>query len=143
MCLGITLLGGVSLAQENATGARERALANCPSAVPGAVTRVRDVPGGVQVTVRASNRFAVKQIRLRARQNLRPRRPSSPLVEHTGRATGGGRIGYCPLVRGYTRATVRNLPDGATVTVRPIDRRDLALLRKTARERAAALRGVL
>jgi hypothetical protein len=142
--VGLLAVGGVSRAEEgDQTGPRPRALTNCPSAVPGSTTRVRNVPGGIEVTVRSSNRFAARQIRTRARASRRPLRAGSELVEHSGRATGGGRIGYCPVVRGYTRLSVKNVPDGATITIRPIDRRDLATLRRTSRERAAALRGVL
>src|SRR5262249_54781150 len=103
--------GGVGRAEQaDRSGPRARAMTNCPNAVPGASTEVRDVRNGVLVTVRARGAWAVEQVRRRARIAT-PAVVGAPLG-HTGRGTGGGRIGYCPAVRGYTRISVTNVRGG-------------------------------
>jgi hypothetical protein len=136
--------GGASLAKElphDMTGKREQRMKQCPSAVPGATTKVVDRKDGVEVTVTAPSATSAEEIRNRARhQEAVSLQPARGAIEHTGEGTGSGKLGYCPGMIQATQVTAEDVPDGARLIIRAADPDQVKKLQKTAHERAQALR---
>ncbi|MGZ3439421.1 MAG: hypothetical protein ACXVDD_07885, partial [Polyangia bacterium] len=89
--------GSVASAKETSedmTGKKERQMAECPSAVPDAKTKVEDTKSGVVVSVTAADPAARDEIRRRARvqQNV-GMQTQRGAIEHTGGGTGSGKFG--------------------------------------------------
>ena len=126
---------------ENMTGKRELGMEHCPSAVPGARTRVADTDGGVVVTVTApGDPLAAAEIRRRVQFQLQiVDQPERSAIEHTGLGTGSGRYGYCPGMIEHTSLDARWRSDGAVLTVRADRPADVPRLRAQTRKRARAL----
>lgn len=120
----------------SAEGAGVRKMANCPSAVEGAKTVVKDSKAGVIVTV-TGNADTVKDIRERAKHAAEvSKKKEGPKVEHTAEGKGGGGLGRCPVVvDGETTVDVKDIPDGVEITVKA--NKDVPALQKEAKARAA------
>ena len=128
---------GPKAEQLNMRGNRQRQMAHCPSTVMGATTRVRDIAGGVEVTVTAQRPGAEREIRERARFHARNEAHTGS--EHTGRGTGSGLYGFCPGVIEGTRVSVEDVPEGARMSVRAARPADAPAIQRVTRERAQAL----
>jgi len=126
---------------ENMTGQKELQMQNCPSAVPGAVTRVTDIPAGVVVAVRAPlDPIAREDIQRRVQKQLElVDRPERGAIEHTGLGTGSGRYGWCPGMLEHTSLSVEWTTDGAVMTIRADRVADVPRLQSTTHRRARAL----
>lgn len=144
VCAGLLLAAMPAFAKgdrENMTGKKELAMERCPSAVPGAKTNVKELPGGVVVIVRApDDPVAQAEIRNRVQFQLSAQAdPTRGALEHTGMGTGSGRYGFCPGMVENTTLDVEWLADGAKMTVMADRPEDVARLRETTRQRAQAL----
>ena len=118
------------------TGRRELQMMQCPSASPGAITTARDVPHGVELTVRAGTEWQRREVQRRARiQASVGQARSHGHIEHTGRGTGTGRFGFCPGILDGTRYAVRDLPVGARIRVTAADPHLVEELRTSTRAR--------
>jgi hypothetical protein len=116
-------------------GAGVKRMANCPSAVEGAKTAVKDAKDGVVVTVTGPN-DKVEEIRSRAKHAAEVgAKAEGSHVEHSGGGTGGGGLGHCPIVvEGDTKVAVKDVTGGVEVTV--TTKADVAALQKEATLRA-------
>lgn len=132
---------GADHGDENMTGRRELQMQSCPSAVPGAVTRVTDIPAGVVVSVRAPlDPVAQKDIQRRVQKQLElADRPERGAIEHTGLGTGSGRYGWCPGMVEHTSVAVEWTTDGAVMTIRAERVEDVPRLQSMTHRRARAL----
>jgi hypothetical protein len=130
--------------ESDMTGRRELRMLHCPSAVPGAVTRVDDARGGVAVEVSAASEWGQREIRRRAtyQQVVAREKRARGSDEHTGSGTGSGRYGYCPGIMMGTTVEASETADGARLVVTAIRRADVLSLRRSARARAARLNAV-
>lgn len=117
-----------------AEGAGAQRMANCPSAVEGAKTTVKDSKDGVIVTITGDK---VDDIRTRAKHAADVAKVADAgKVEHSGSGTGGGGLGRCPIVvEGDTTVDVKEIPGGVEVEVK--SKKDVAALQKEAKLRAA------
>lgn len=122
-----------------AESAGAQRMAHCPSSVAGAKTEVKDAKDGVVVTV-TGPADAVKEIRERASHTANvAKMPEPKKAEHNGAGQGGGGLGRCPVVvEGDTAVAVKELPNGAEITV--TTKKDVAALQKEAKARASALK---
>ena len=141
-----TVLSAMSQAQTlakndpNMTGKRELQMMQCPSAVTGAATRVKDVPQGVEVAVTASPEWAQREIQRRAAvQQQVAAKKTRGTEEHTGEGTGSGRYGFCPGMLQNTTLKTVDTADGVRMVITADQPAQLATLRQTTRERAAKL----
>jgi hypothetical protein len=114
-------------------------MANCPTLVEGGATVIKDVEGGVELTIAAKDEAATKEIRARARHLAEVSREESPSTRHNGSGRGGGQLGRCPVVARNTVVTADDVEGGARVTVKPKDPAELDWLRREARERQSKL----
>jgi TusA-related sulfurtransferase len=125
---------------EDMTGHKEHAMANCPSAVREAKTTVEDRRDGVAVTVTATDPIAQEEIRRRARiQADVAMQTERGAIEHTGGGTGSGRYGFCPGMIEDTKLKVEQLPNGIRLIVQSPSEKEIKQLQKLTRERARAL----
>jgi hypothetical protein len=99
------------------SGTAPRGMANCPSAVPGAVTRFKRTAGGADVTVTAPGTDAQHAIVARAELHARTPTPISS-TPHVGLRGGGSRIGFCPILHDGTTITVTPVPGGVRIQLR-------------------------
>jgi len=60
-------------------------------------------------------------------------------MEHTGRHSGAGHLGHCPIIHNGTTVHFKPLIDGVRFEVRALPGRDLTALRRDTRHRAAKL----
>jgi TusA-related sulfurtransferase len=126
------------LLEQNMKGPKVRAMAHCPSTVPGAKTALSELPGGVALTVTAPDEPGARAIRALSRARAAAR-PTGGEVVHSGRSTGGGKLGYCPVVVAGTDIAVEDVAGGAKILVRARDRGFVAALQQATRARVAAL----
>ncbi|MEP7123177.1 MAG: hypothetical protein ABJE95_19775 [Byssovorax sp.] len=114
-------------------------MANCPSIVEGAATAIKEVPGGVELTITAKDEAATKEIRARSAHLAEMSKEEVPSVKHNGSGHGGGQFGRCPVVARNTLVTSEDVEGGARVTVKPKDPAEIDWVRREARERQGEL----
>jgi hypothetical protein len=112
-------------------------MANCPTLVEGGATAIKDIEGGVELTVTAKEEAAIKEIRARARHLAEVSREEAPSGRHNGSGHGGGKSGRCPVITRNTVVTTEDVEGGARITVKPRDVAELDWVRREARERQA------
>jgi hypothetical protein len=127
--------------QSNTSGRRERAMANCPSAVPGARTVSRNTEDGVDLAIIAESPDAERKIRHLAHAHARLGEPSG-LGVHTGEHTGTGRIGYCPIVQtDGTTVTATDVPGGVQIHLHAARETAVTALQQQVAQRVAHVGG--
>lgn len=109
----------------------------CPSSVPGAVTRVRDVPGGVEVDVEGADERAREDIWKRA-LFLADASAHDPDLQ---RGKDKGFFGECPVVMAGTRVVAGRTDRGARILVWARDDSQVSELRRQAHERSQRVAG--
>ncbi len=114
-------------------------MANCPNAVQGAETGIAVVDSGIAVSITAQDEAAIADIRKRAQTLASLDDVESAAIEHTGKGTGGGTLGQCPVVMANTDLTVEEVDGGVKVTVTAPELGADAL-RAEAEKRLAALK---
>lgn len=114
-------------------------MSNCPSAVEGAATDIKDTEGGVEVTVTAKAEDAVKDIRARAKVLADAAKTDSATRKHSGTGEGGGAFGRCPVVMRGTEVALSDVEGGSKVVVKIKDAAQVDWLRRESRERLAEL----
>jgi TusA-related sulfurtransferase len=114
-------------------------MSNCPSAVEGAKTEIKDVDGGVELSITASAEAATKDIRDRAKQIAEAAKMEASTRKHTGTGEGGGAYGRCPVVMKATDIALADIAGGTKITVKIKDAAEVDWLRRESRERLAEL----
>ncbi len=110
-------------------------MANCPSAVPGAITGMRLVDGGVILDITATDPDAARAIVDRAHLAATHLPPDPVRGEHSGAHGGPGTTGHCPVVHVNTVVSVEDIAGGARITVMARDPAGTATLQAETRER--------
>jgi hypothetical protein len=117
-------------------GGRRREMANCPTSAPNAVVALKDVPGGIEVSVTGKDESLVADIRARATKLVEADRQEVDAgVKHSGRGEGGGRYGRCTIVMRNTSLTTAEIPGGIKATVKAKDAAEVDWLRRETRDR--------
>lgn len=115
-------------------------MAHCPNAVAGATTDIKDVPGGVEVTVTSGDAAAMADIRARVTALIEAQKNANPNVKHTGQGEGGGLLGRCPIVLKDTTITTADVANGSKMTVTAKDPQEVDWLRRETRDREEDLK---
>jgi TusA-related sulfurtransferase len=110
-------------------------MAHCPNAVAGAKTAIKDVPGGVEVTVTGADPTVVSDIRARIQALVDAQKNAGTNVKHTGNGEGGGLLGRCPIVLKDTTIATADVANGTKVTVAIKDPQEVDWLRRETRDR--------
>lgn len=94
---------------------------NCPSTVAGATTTMDVSKDGksIVVTIASKDKDGVWAIQTRAKHLAEVQDAPDTKVEHTGKGTGGGTGGVCPIVTHDTKVAVDKTADGVKVTMTP------------------------
>jgi len=114
---------------------------NCPSTVAGAETSIADSKDGkaVVITVTSKEKDGVWAIQTRAK-NLAAQQKTvakaGDKVEHSGKGTGGGGSGLCPVVSKDTKMTVKDTADGVAITLAPAGKLTFDALKADVQQRA-------
>ena len=124
----------------SATLAPSGKMAHCPNAVPGATTDIKDVPGGVEVTVTAQGDASTSDIRARVQALVEAQKNQNPNVKHSGNGEGGGLLGRCPIVLKNTTITTADVALGSKMTVVARDPLEVDWLRRETRDREEDLK---
>lgn len=120
-------------AEAGAAGAH---MANCPSAAPGAIVALKDVEGGIEISITAKDDAGKKDIKARVAKLVESERHEVEAgVKHDHGGSGGGVYGRCTLVMRNTTLTTAELPDGVKATVKAKDKTEVDWLRRETRER--------
>jgi len=114
-------------------------MANCPTLIEGGVTAIKDVEGGVELTVTAKDEAATQEIRARARHLTEVSKEEAPSVRHNGSGHGGGKFGRCSVITRNTAVTSEDVEGGAKITVKPKDAAEIDWVRRESRERQGEL----
>jgi TusA-related sulfurtransferase len=115
-------------------------MAHCPNAVTGATTAIKDVPGGVEITVTSDDAAAMADVRARVQALVDAQKNQNPNVKHTGQGEGGGLLGRCPIVLKDTTITTADVTNGSKMTVTAKDPTEVDWLRRETRDREEDLK---
>src|SRR5215472_259084 len=118
-------------------GAGANKMANCPNAVDGATTQVKDAKDGFEMVVTAKADDATAEIRKRSKHLVEAAKldPANNALQHTGGGTGGGGLGRCPVVMKDTLVDEKDVPGGASLSVKAKNPGDVATIRQEAQDR--------
>ena len=109
--------GAPTTATRDMTGARERHMEKCPSAMPGTKTTVTNTKNGVDLKITTND--AATQTRLeqlaRFHSVMVIENPFAP--RHSGMRGSSGAIGYCPIVHQDTVLSYTRVPNGVVIHV--------------------------
>ncbi len=120
----------------DADAGAKHAMGNCPTAVPSATTALKDIAGGIEVTITGADDATGMQIRDRMKklaEAAKNEADSGQVHNHAG--GGGGRMGRCTIVIRNTTFTSTDVPNGTKVTVLAKDAKELDWLRRETRDR--------
>lgn len=120
-------------------GALEHAMRNCPTAVPGAVTRAVNTPYGVDLTITATELASQRRIVELAGIHERMGDPDGSAIRHTGLHGGPGTLGYCPVIHDATTVTFTRLRKGVVLHLRALLPADVARVQAIVADRLAYL----
>jgi len=122
-------------APQGPPGHMEHAMANCPSAVPGAATAMRAIDGGVVLDITAADPAAAQAIVERAHREVTMTPPDPARGQQLRPHGGPGDPRARPVVHVGTTVTVEDIAGGARVTVRTTDPAQAGALERETRER--------
>lgn len=120
-------------------GALEHSMANCPTAVQGAVTRAVNTEFGVDLTITADDPASQRRIAELAALHERIGDPDGSAPPHTGLHGGPGGIGHCPVIHDATTVTFTRLRRGVVIHLRALLPSDVARVQAIVNGRVAAL----
>ncbi len=115
---------------------KHRDMAHCPTSAQGALVAIKDVPGGVEVTVTGKEESVTADIRARTKKLVEAdKNEAASGVKHTGHGEGGGRYGRCTIVMRNTQLETAEVPGGVKATVKAKEASEIDWLRRETRER--------
>ena len=123
----------------NLTGAKEKSMGRCPSAIDGAVTRFTPTADGGDLTIESSSPDAALDIQIIAGLHRGMKQPDASKGLHSGEHAGPGTIGYCPIVHKDTTVTIKKTAQGVRVHIAATQSDQVAALQKMLMERVDAL----
>lgn len=111
--------------------------ANCPTAAPGATVALKDVEGGIEVSITGKDEATTKDIKARLAKLVEAdkKEAAGPAVKHDHSGSGGGRFGHCTIVMKNTKLETADIPNGVKVTVKANDKTEIDYLRRETRDR--------
>lgn len=118
-------------------GAPKHEMANCPTAVAGATVAIKDVEGGVEVTVTGKDDAMAAAIRERTKKLAAADRgtPDGGAGKHDHSGSGGGTTGRCTIIMRNTDITTADADKGSKITVRAKDKAEVDWVRRETKDR--------
>jgi len=117
-------------------GKHDAHMAHCPAAAPGATTVLKDVEGGIEVTITGKDDTSTKEIKTRmAALVAADKNETDAGVKHSGKGEGHGVYGRCTIVMRNTKLDTADLPNGVKATVKANDKTEIDWVRRETRDR--------
>jgi len=111
-------------------------MSNCPSAAPGATVALKDVEGGIEISITGKDEAAGKEIKSRMVKLVEADKNEADAgVKHDHSGSGHGVYGRCTIVMRKTKLTTADLPNGVKATVLANSKEEVDWLRRETRER--------
>ncbi len=120
------------------SGAADSRMSHCPSAVDGATVAIKDVEGGVEVSVTGKDDATGKEIRTRMAKLVdvaKVAQADAGAAHHDGSGGGHGRFGHCTIVMKGTKLETSDIPNGSKAKVTALDKSEVDWLRRETRDR--------
>ncbi len=111
---------------------------NCPSGVDGATTAIKDVEGGVEVSITGKDEAGGKEIRTRMAklaESAKTAQSDAGASKHDHSGGGHGRFGHCTIVMKGTKLETSEIPNGSKAKVTALDKTEVDWLRRETRDR--------
>jgi len=116
-------------------GQRGQHMANCPTAAPGATVALKDVEGGIEISVTGTESVA-KDVKARLAKLVEADKNEAEAgVKHDHNGGGGGAYGRCTIVMRNTKLETADIAGGVKATVKAKDKTEVDWLRRETRER--------
>ncbi len=117
-------------------GKNDAHMANCPAAAPDATVVLKDVEGGIELSITGKDEAAGKEIKARmVKLVASDRNEAEAGVKHDHAGSGGGTYGRCTIVMRNTKLETADLPMGVKATVKAKDKSEVDWLRRETRDR--------
>jgi hypothetical protein len=111
-------------------------MANCPSAAPGATVALKDVEGGIEVSITGKDEAAAKEIKARMAKLVEADKNEADAgVKHDHSGSGHGTYGRCTIVMRNTKLTTGDIPNGVKATVLASNKTEVDWVRRETRDR--------
>jgi hypothetical protein len=111
-------------------------MGNCPTALPGVDVALKDVEGGIEVSVTSKDEAVTASIRERMKKIAEAElHDAGATGKHDHSGAGGGSTGRCTIIMRNTKLVTAEIPGGSKVTVSPHDKTELDWLRRETKER--------
>ena len=112
---------------------------NCPSAITGAKTQIARKDDSLVITIQGNIQGAINLIRTRSKQLSQIDTSAVSKPTHTGKGTGGGALGLCPILMPGTTMKVEEIDAGVKVILTPKEGTKLDVVKQDADKRLADL----
>ncbi|MEA2746290.1 MAG: hypothetical protein QOI41_433 [Myxococcales bacterium] len=117
-------------------GTTDGHMSNCPSAATGATVALKDVEGGIEISITGKDDAAAKEIKARMVKLVESDKNEVDAgVKHDHSGSGHGIYGRCTIVMRNTKLTTADLPNGVKATVLANNKTEVDWLRRETRER--------
>lgn len=124
---------GMAMGDAGAAGGH---MNNCPTAAPGATVALKDIEGGIEISITGKDDAAAKDIKARTVKLVEADRNEVDAgVKHDHAGSGHGIYGRCTIVMRKTKLTTTDLPNGVKATVLALDKTEVDWLRRETRDR--------
>lgn len=111
-------------------------MANCPTAAPGATVALKDVEGGIEVSITGKDEASGKDIKARMAKLVEADKNEAEAgVKHDHSGGGGGLYGRCTIVMRNTKLETADIANGVKATVKAKDKSEVDWLRRETRDR--------
>jgi hypothetical protein len=111
-------------------------MANCPTAAPGATVALKDIEGGIEISITGKDEAATKEIKTRMAKLVEADKHEVEAgVKHDHAGGGGGIYGRCTIVMRNTKLEVADLANGVKATVKAKDKSEVEWVRRETRDR--------
>lgn len=117
-------------------GKHDAHMANCPTAAPGATVALKDIEGGIEISITGKDDAATKEIKARMAKLVEADRNEVEAgVKHDHAGSGGGVYGRCTIVMRNTKLETTDLANGVKATVKAKDKSEVDWVRRETRDR--------
>jgi len=111
-------------------------MANCPTAAPGATVSLKDVEGGIEVSITGKDEAAAKEIKARMTKLVEADKHEADAgVKHDHAGSGHGTYGRCTIVMRNTKLTTADIPNGVKAMVIASSKAEVDWVRRETRDR--------
>jgi hypothetical protein len=117
-------------------GTADGHMANCPTAAPGATVSLKDVEGGIEVSITGKDEASTSDIKARmAKLVAADKNEADAGVKHDHAGSGHGTYGRCTIVMRNTKLTTADIPNGVKAMVIASSKAEVDWVRRETRDR--------